>query len=128
MIHDIKDKPADIGSDAAVSVAGRSRLARIARTRWQAMVVLAGVLLTIAGVVLPSGAFLIPGLLLVLFAVFSPATRADSQRGHQPDGRWPWTPWPRQDRSCAAYQAQAAERKPLAAARPLDGVRSHWHP
>jgi hypothetical protein len=95
MIHDIKDKPADIGSAAPVSVAGRSQLARIVRTRWQAMVVLAGVLLTIIGVVLPSGAILIPGLLLVLFAVFCPATRADSQQGHQPGGRGPWTPWPR---------------------------------
>jgi hypothetical protein len=95
MIHGIKDKPADIGSDAPVSVAGRSRLARVVRTRWQAMVVLAGVLLTIIGVVLPSGAILIPGLLLVLFAVFCPATRADSQRDHQPGGRGPWTPWPR---------------------------------
>jgi len=95
MIRDIKDKPAGIGSDAPVSVAGRSRLAHIVRTRWQAMVVLAGVLLTIVGVVLPSGPILIPGLLLVLFAVFCPATRADSQRDHQPGGRWPWAPWPR---------------------------------
>jgi hypothetical protein len=95
MIHDVKGKPADIGSAAPVSVAGRSRLAHIVRTRWQAMVVLAGVLLTIIGVVLPSGAILIPGLLLVLFAVFCPATRADSRRDHQPGGRWPWAPWPR---------------------------------
>jgi hypothetical protein len=95
MIRDIKDKPAGIGSDAPVSVAGRSRLTHIVRTRWQAMVVLVGVLLTIVGVVLPSGAILIPGLLLVLFAVFCPATRADSQRDHQPGGRWPWAPWPR---------------------------------
>ena len=95
MIHDIRDMPADIGSDAPVSAAGGARLTRVMRTRWQAMVVLAGVLLTIAGVVLPSGAVLIPGLLLVLFAVFCPATRTDSQLGRKPGGRWPWAPWPR---------------------------------
>ncbi len=96
MIHEIRDRPADIGPDAPVSVAGTVRLARIMRTRWQAFVVLTGVLLTIAGVALPSGAVLIPGLLIVLFAVFCPATRADSQRRDGKPGRgWPWTPWPR---------------------------------
>jgi hypothetical protein len=95
MIHDVRDQPADIGSAAPVSAAGTARLTRIMRTRWQAMIVLAGVLLTIIGVVLPSGAVLVPGLLVVLFAVFCPATRADSQLGHKPGGRWPWAPWPR---------------------------------
>ena len=96
MLHDIRDKPADIGPDAPASVAGIARLARIMRTRWRDMVVLTGVLLTAVGVMLPSSAVLIPGLLLVLFAVLCPLTRTEGQRqGRAPGGYWPWTPWRR---------------------------------
>jgi 4-hydroxybenzoate polyprenyltransferase len=97
MLHDIQDKPADMRSDASASVTDTARLARIMRTRWQAMVILTGVLLTVAGVTLPSGAVLIAGLLVALVGIFCPVTRAEKgqRQGGEPGGYWPWTPWRR---------------------------------
>lgn len=93
MFHDTRDKPPDIRPDASASVTGTARLARVMRTRWQAMVALTGVLLTVVGVMLLSGTVLIAGLLVVLFAVFCPVTRTESRRQ---GGYWPpWTPWRR---------------------------------
>jgi hypothetical protein len=87
MLDDIRDTPAAIDPDAS---AGRMlRFARIARTRWRAMFLPAGAVLTLLGVVLASGAVLIPGVLLLLIALLhgvgaSGCTSADQLAG------WPW--------------------------------------
>ena len=65
------------------------RIARAARTRWRAIFLLAGAALTLVGVVLASGAVLIPGVLLVLVGLLrgigaSGCTSADQLAG------WPW--------------------------------------
>jgi hypothetical protein len=70
MLRDIRDAPADIGPCAPAIVAGIVRFARAARTRWRLIFLLAGVVLTVAGVLLASGAVLIPGVLVLLFALF----------------------------------------------------------
>jgi hypothetical protein len=65
------------------------RLACAVRSHWRAMLLLAGTVLTILGVVLATGAILVPGVLLLLFAVLhgigsSGCTSADLLAG------WPW--------------------------------------
>jgi hypothetical protein len=65
------------------------RLACAVRSHWRAMLLLAGTVLTILGVVLATGAILVPGVLLLLFAVLygigsSGCTSADMLAG------WPW--------------------------------------
>jgi hypothetical protein len=88
VLLDIRHTPADTGPDAPTRVDMR-RLARVVRTHWRAMFLLAGVVLTILGVVLASGAVLVPGVLLLVFAVLhgigsSGCTSADLLAG------WPW--------------------------------------
>ena len=65
------------------------RFARAVRTRWRAVFLLTGAVLTLLGVVLASGALALPGVLLLLFALLcgigsSGCTSADQLAG------WPW--------------------------------------
>jgi hypothetical protein len=59
------------------------------RARWRALFLLTGTVLTVLGIVLASAAVLLPGILLVLFALLhgigsSGCTSADLLAG------WPW--------------------------------------
>lgn len=83
------DTPADIGLDAPARACRMLRFARAVRTRWRAMLLITGAVLTLVGVVLASGAVLLPGVLLLLFALLhglgsSGCTSADQLAG------WPW--------------------------------------
>ena len=65
------------------------RFARAVRTRWRVLFLLTGAVLTVLGVVLASGAVLLPGVLLLLVALLhglgsSGCTSADQLAG------WPW--------------------------------------
>jgi hypothetical protein len=54
---------------ALLSVLGIRRLARIVRSRWRLMFVVAGALLTVIGFELSSASLLVPGLLVLLFVL-----------------------------------------------------------
>ncbi len=89
MLRDIGDTPAGIGPDTPARAGRVVWLARAARTHWRAMFLLTGLALTLLGVLLASGAVLIPGVLLLLFALLyglgaSGCTSADQLAG------WPW--------------------------------------
>jgi hypothetical protein len=89
MLVDIGHTPAGTGRDAPARAGPIMRSARAARTRWRALFLLAGAPLTVIGVVLASGAILIPGILLLLAALLygigaSGCTSADQLAG------WPW--------------------------------------
>jgi cell division protein FtsX len=89
MFLDIRDTPADIGPDAPARAGLMMRLVRAAQTHWRAMFLVAGAVLTLLGVILASAAVLIPGVLLLLFALLhgigaSGCTSADQLAG------WPW--------------------------------------
>lgn len=89
MVLDIAHAPADTGPDAPARAGTVRRFARAVLTRWRAMFLLTGAVLTVLGVMLGSGAVLIPGVLLLLFAVLygigaSGCTSADLLAG------WPW--------------------------------------
>ena len=89
MLVDIRDTPAGTGPDAPARAGAMMRFARAARTRWRAMFLIAGAVLTLLGIVLASGAVLIPGILLLLVALLhgigaSGCTSADQLAG------WPW--------------------------------------
>ena len=87
MPDDMRDTPAATGPDA--SAGPMLRFARVARTHWRVIFLPAGAVLTLLGVVLASGAVLIPGVLLLLVALLhgvgaSGCTSADQLAG------WPW--------------------------------------
>ncbi len=89
MLRDIGDTPAEIGPDTPARAGRVMWFARAARTRWRAMFLLTGLVLTLLGVLLASGAVLIPGVMLLLFALLyglgaSGCTSADQLAG------WPW--------------------------------------
>ena len=63
------DTPADIGLDAPARAGRMMRFARAVRTRWRILFLVTGAVLTVVGVVLASGAVLLPGILLLLFAL-----------------------------------------------------------
>jgi cell division protein FtsX len=89
MLTDIRDTPADTGPNALAHVGTVMRFARAARTRWRAMFLVTGAVLTLLGLVLASGAVLVPGVMLLLFAVLhgigsSGCTSADLLAG------WSW--------------------------------------
>ena len=89
MLLDIRDTPADTGPDAPDRAGPMMRFARAARTHWRAVFLLTGAVLTLLGVMLASGAILIPGVLLLLVALLqgigaSGCTSADQLAG------WPW--------------------------------------
>lgn len=66
-----------------------SRLARAARTRWRAALLLTGALLTALGIALPSGAVLVPGLLILLVALLNETATLDCSAATQLTG-WRW--------------------------------------
>ena len=83
------DTPADTGLDAAARAGGLFRFARTVRTRWRTLFLVTGAVLTVLGVVLACGAVLLPGILILLFALLhgigsSGCTSADLLAG------WPW--------------------------------------
>jgi hypothetical protein len=83
------DAPADTGLDAPARAGTMVRFARAVRTRWRTLFLLTGAVLTVLGIVLASGAVLLPGILLLLFALLhgigsSGCTSADLLAG------WPW--------------------------------------
>jgi hypothetical protein len=85
----LRDTPADICPDSPAGAIRMMRLARGARTHWRALFLVTGAVLTLLGVVLDSGAVLLPGILLLLFALLygigsSGCTSADLLAG------WPW--------------------------------------
>jgi hypothetical protein len=89
MVLDIGHAPAGTGPDAPARAGKVRRFAGAVLTRWRAMFLLTGAALTLLGVMLGSGAVLIPGVLLLLFAVLngigaSGCTSADLLAG------WPW--------------------------------------
>ena len=53
-----------------------SRLTRTTRIHWRTTFLLAGGLLTVIGLALPSGAVLLPGLLVLLYALLNGASAA----------------------------------------------------
>ena len=69
MLLEIRDTPADVGPDVPARTDRIMRLARAARTRWRVMCLVTGAVLILLGVVLASGATLLPGVLLLLFAL-----------------------------------------------------------
>ena len=89
MLPDIRDTPADTGPDAPARTGSMMRFVCAARTRWRALFLLAGAVLTLLGVTLASGAVLIPCVLFLLVALLhgigsSGCTSADQLAG------WPW--------------------------------------
>ena len=83
------DTPADIGLDAPARAGRMMRFARAVRRRWRTLFLVTGAVLTVLGLVLASGAVLLPGILLLLFALMygvgsSGCTSADLLAG------WPW--------------------------------------
>jgi hypothetical protein len=85
----LPDTPAEIGLDAPAHAGTMMRFARTVRTRWRTLFLVTGAVLTVLGVVLASGAVLLPGILLLLFALLhgigsSGCTSADLLAG------WPW--------------------------------------
>jgi hypothetical protein len=89
MLPDIRDTPAGTGPEVPSHAGPMMRLAVAARAHWRAMFLVAGAVLTLLGVVLASGAVLIPGVLLLLVALLhglgaSGCTSADTLAG------WPW--------------------------------------
>ena len=74
---------------ALLAVIGITRLACAARIRWQYGILLAGLLLSAVGVALPSGAVLVPGAAVVLFALL-PGSEATDRRlaALQAERRW----------------------------------------
>jgi hypothetical protein len=89
MLLDIRDTPADIGPGAPAIVAGIVRFARAVRTRWRVIFLLAGTVLTVVGVLLASGAVLIPGVLVLLFALLYGIGASGCVSADQLSG-WPW--------------------------------------
>jgi fatty acid desaturase len=89
MVPDIRDTLAGTSPDAPARPGPMTRFARPARTRWRAIFLLTGAVLTVLGIVLASGAILLPGILLLLVALLhgigaSGCTSADQLAG------WPW--------------------------------------
>ncbi|HTQ90216.1 MAG TPA: hypothetical protein VMK84_12060 [Streptosporangiaceae bacterium] len=89
MPGDIRGTPAGTGPDVPSRAGPMLLAARAARTRWRALFLVTGVVLTVLGVVLASGPVLISGVLLLLVALLqgigsSGCTSADQLAG------WPW--------------------------------------
>lgn len=66
-----------------------SRLARTAPIRWRTMILLIGGLLTVLGIALSSGVVLLPGVLILLFALLN-ETEAPDCRTVAQLAQWPW--------------------------------------
>ena len=59
------------------TVIGAMRLVRTVRTHWRPVLAATGALLMIVGIVLPSGMTLVPGMLVLLFALLKGAGPSD---------------------------------------------------
>jgi len=64
---------------ALLTVIGAARLVRTVRTRWRPVLAATGALLMVVGIVLPSGMTLVPGMLILLFALFKGAGASGSR-------------------------------------------------
>ena len=89
MLADIDATLAGADPDGPARAGPMMRFARAARTRWRALFLLAGAALTALGVILASGAVLLPGVVFLLAALLlgigaSGCTSADQLAG------WPW--------------------------------------
>jgi hypothetical protein len=89
MPGDIRDTPAGTGLDVPARAGAVMRAARAAQTRWRALFLVTGAVLTLLGVVLGSGAVLLTGVPLLLVGLLigigaSGCTSADQLAG------WPW--------------------------------------
>ena len=89
MLVDIRDTPAGIGPAVPAIVAGIERFARAVLARWRVMFLLAGAVLSVVGVLLASGAVLIPGVLVLLFALLYGIGASGCVSADQLSG-WPW--------------------------------------
>ena len=63
------DTPADISLDAPARAGTMMRFVRTVRRRWRILFLVTGAVLTVLGVVLASGAVLLPSILVLLFAL-----------------------------------------------------------
>ena len=68
---------------ALLTVIGATRLVRTVRTRWRPVLVVTGALLMVVGIVLPSGMTLVPGMLVLLFALLKGAGASDRRAATQ---------------------------------------------
>ena len=89
MLVDIRDTPTGIGPAVSAIVAGIERFARAVLARWRVMFLLAGAVLVVVGVLLASGAVLIPGVLVLLFALLYGIGSSGCISADQLSG-WPW--------------------------------------
>ena len=89
ILLDIRDTPADTGTHVPARAGPMRRFARAARSRWRALFLLTGAVLTVLGVALASGAILVPGVLLLLVAVLRGIGSSGCMSADQLAG-WPW--------------------------------------
>ena len=71
---------------ALLAVIGITRLARGMRARWRSMFFVTGAALMVAGVMLPSGAAFVPGMLVVLIALLKGAEPSHCRAAAQMTG------------------------------------------
>ena len=76
---------------ALLTVIGATRLVRTVRTRWRPVLAATGALLMVVGIVLPSGMTLVPGMLVLLFALLKGAGASDCRDATQLTAAH-WTP------------------------------------
>jgi hypothetical protein len=68
---------------ALLTIIGATRLLRTVRTRWRPVLATTGALLMVAGIVLPSGMTLVPGILVLLFALLKGDGASDRRAASQ---------------------------------------------
>ena len=69
-----------------LAIIGITRLARGMRARWRSVFLVTGAALVVVGVVLPSGAAFVPGLLVLLIALLKGAERTHCRAAAQMTG------------------------------------------
>jgi hypothetical protein len=69
-----------------LAVIGITRLARGMRARWRSVFLVTGAALVVVGVVLPSGAAFVPGLVVLLIALLKGAERSHCRAAAQMTG------------------------------------------
>lgn len=74
---------------AVLAVMGLRQLARLARARWRPVLLLAGGVMAVVGVILSSGVVLVPGIVILLFALLREPAAPDCQAAAQlAQARW----------------------------------------